>query len=85
VHPPRFHLNQRLDDWPRCSVELHCCRGAVVYPVVMLRERCGNITFANLLARLRCEKCRRFQPAPVYLWPGAACIPGALRRIGLSN
>ena len=30
-------------------------------------KRSGNLTFAELLARLRCEKCRRKMPGPVYL------------------
>ncbi len=77
-HPPRFLPSHKLSDWPRCSIELHCCKGTTVYPVKLLMERCGDITFDRLLARLRCQKCRRFRPAPVYLCAGhRAFIGGA--------
>ena len=70
MHPPRFRMTQRLSDWPECVIELHCCAGMVGYPVRLLMQRCGNITFENLLKRLRCKRCRRFKPAPVYLVAG---------------
>jgi hypothetical protein len=44
--------------------------------VGLLMERAGNITFETLLARLRCEKCRRFHPAPVYLCAGPRSFVG---------
>jgi len=37
----------------------------VTVPIKTLRP-CGNPTFAELLPRLRCQKCRG-KPAPVYL------------------
>jgi hypothetical protein len=70
VHPPRFLMSHRLLDWPVCSLELHCCKGTVLYPVRLLAEKCGNVTFAEVVGRLRCEKCHRFKPAPVYLCAG---------------
>ena len=36
MHPPAFRLNHHLSDWPDCCLELHCCRGATVYPVRLL-------------------------------------------------
>jgi hypothetical protein len=70
MHPPRFLSNHHLLDWPDCFLELHCCKGKTVYPVRMLAERSGNLTFAELLARLRCEKCRSKMRGPVYLCAG---------------
>ena len=69
MHPPPFHLSQRLSDWPRCALELHCaCRGTVLLPVRMVLER-GDRTFAAVLAALRCSKCGG-RPVPVYLVTG---------------
>jgi hypothetical protein len=54
-------------------IELHClhCRGGSVgYPVRLLVERQGDMTFENLLRRLRCKRCRGVKPAPVYLVAG---------------
>ena len=70
MHPPRFLSNHRLLDWPDCFLELHCCKGKTLYPVRLLAERSGNLTIAELLARLRCEKCRRKMRGPVYLCAG---------------
>ena len=69
MHPPPFRLAHHLSDWPECSLELHCCRGQVVYPVRLLMTQHDDLTFAGLLNRLRCKKCRR-KPAPVYLCAG---------------
>jgi hypothetical protein len=63
-------MSHRLSDWPECVIELHCCAGSVGYPVRLLLKRSGDITFENLLKRLRCKRCRRFKPAPVYLVAG---------------
>ena len=54
MHPPPFHLGQRLSEWPDCRLELNCCRGQ---------------SFAEVLAKLRCQKCRKPR-APVYLCAG---------------
>jgi len=73
VHPPLFRKTLRLSDWPECVIELHClhCRGGSVgYPVRLLMERKGDMTFENLLSRLRCKRCGRPRPAPVYLAAG---------------
>ncbi len=69
MHPPPFHLGQRLSDWPRCALDLHCpCRGTVLLPVQMLLER-GGRTFGTVLTALWCSKCGG-KPAPVYLVAG---------------
>jgi hypothetical protein len=58
MHPPRFRLDQRLLDWPECRLELHCCKGTVLAPVRFLATQNGNVTFGEMLARLRCGRCR---------------------------
>ena len=73
MHPPLFRKTQRLSDWPECVIELHClhCRGGSVgYPVRLLMARKGDMTFENLLRRLRCNRCHAVKPAPVYLVAG---------------
>jgi hypothetical protein len=73
MHPPLFRKTHRLSDWPDCVIELHClqCRGGSVgYPVRLLMKRNGDMTFENLLRRLRCKRCRGANPAPVYLVAG---------------
>ena len=69
MHPPPFRLGQRLSDWPDCRLELNCCRGQSVLPVRMMLRDHGDRTFAAVLAKLRCQKCRK-PPAPVYLCAG---------------
>jgi hypothetical protein len=51
-------------------IELHCCGGSAGYPVRLLMKRKGDMTFENLLSRLRCKRCGRARPAPVYLVAG---------------
>jgi hypothetical protein len=73
MHPPLFRKTHRLSDWPECVIELHClhCRGgSVLYPVRLLIKSQGDMTFENLLRRLRCKRCRAVKPAPVYLVAG---------------
>jgi hypothetical protein len=69
MHPPPFRLDHRLSDWPACSLELQCCKGATLYPVRLLRQGHGDQTFWEILRRLRCKSCKR-PPAPVYLCAG---------------
>jgi hypothetical protein len=69
MHPPPFRPQHRLSDWPECQLELHCCRGMTLYPVRLMIEQRGDVSFGELLPRLRCKKCRR-PPAPVYLCAG---------------
>jgi hypothetical protein len=69
MHPPPFRPQHHLSDWPDCQFELHCCRGMTLYPVRLMIEQRGDVSFAELLPRLRCKKCRR-PPAPVYLCAG---------------
>jgi hypothetical protein len=39
-------------------------------PVGLLITRKGDMTFENLIKRLRCKRCGRSHPAPVYLVAG---------------
>jgi hypothetical protein len=73
MHPPPFRKTHRLWDWPECVIELHCLRcrgGTVLSPVRLVINRKGDMTFENLLRRLRCERCQAANPAPVYLVAG---------------
>jgi hypothetical protein len=86
MHPPCFSFEQTLSDWPACILELTCCKGTILMPVLLLLRKHGDSTFNELLQRLRCEKCGS-HPAPIYL---CACIFGeggawARRRIGRSS
>jgi hypothetical protein len=54
---------------PECRLELNCCRGQVVIPVRLLIRQHGDPTFATILARLRCQRCKA-SPAPVFLCAG---------------
>ena len=47
----------------------NACRGQVVIPVRLLMRQHGDPTFATILARLRCQRCKG-TPAPVYLCAG---------------
>ena len=69
MHPPPFRPAQLLSDWPDCQLELHCCAGTTIYPVRLLAARHGDRTFADLLTRLRCKRCRR-PPEQVWLCAG---------------
>ena len=70
MHPPAYRPTHHLSDWPDCRLELHCCRGQVMLPVRLLLQEHGDPTFAELLRRLRCQRCKR-APCPVYLCAGA--------------
>ena len=70
MHPPQFRPTHKLSDWPHCIVELRCCGGSVNYPVRLLVERMGDMTFEALVKRLRCKRCGKTKPAPVYLNAG---------------
>ena len=70
MHPPPFRLGHHLSDWPDCRLELNCCRGQVILPVRLLLNKHGDPTFAALLARLRCGRCKG-HPASVFLCAGA--------------
>jgi hypothetical protein len=73
MHPPLFRKTHRLSDWPECVIELHCLHchgGSVGYPVRLLIKRKGDMTFESFLSRLRCKRCGRPRPAPVYLVAG---------------
>jgi hypothetical protein len=68
MHPPAFSVSHRLSDWPECVLELNCPKPAgrmVQYPVRLLAQRHGNLTFAELLPKLRCKCCGQ-RPAPVH-------------------
>ena len=46
-----FRIQQRLSDWPECSLELHrpACGRMSVPAVKLLAQRCNNVTFAELV------------------------------------
>lgn len=69
MHPPPFRTDHRLSDWPACRLELNCCRGQTIVPLRLLATQYGDPTFAEILRRLRCSRCRG-SPAPVYLCAG---------------
>jgi len=69
MHPPPFRIDHHLSDWPACRLELTCCAGQTVVPLRVLTSHYGDPTFAEILRRLRCRRCRR-PPAPVYLCAG---------------
>lgn len=70
MHPPEFRPHQhKLSDWPDCSLEIQCCQGATIVPVRLLATNHGDRLFADMLAKLRCSRCRG-RPAPVYLCAG---------------
>jgi hypothetical protein len=63
MHPPPFRLTHRLSDWPDCRLELHCCRGATVYPVRLLMTNSGDPTWPcrNLRAKSAVLESALFQ------------------------
>lgn len=67
MHPPPFLQSHRLLDWPDTVLELRCCKGVTFYPVRLLAQRSGDLTFAQVLARLRCKKCGLKPSGPIYL------------------
>jgi len=69
MHPPPFLPTHYLSDWPRCVLEISCCKGISVYPVKLLMAKRGDLTFRDVLARLKCPACGG-KPAPVYLSAG---------------
>ena len=70
MHPPPFRLDHpQLSNWPGCSLELHCCKGIVLYPIRVLLAQRGDRSFAAVLSSLRCRRCGQ-RPAPVYLCAG---------------
>jgi hypothetical protein len=70
MHPPSWNQNHRLMDWPDCCLDLHCaCGYAVVYACKLLATNHGNRTFADIVPRLRCQRCGNPPPA-VYLVAG---------------
>ena len=65
-HPPPFHPDHRMLDWPECRIELRCVCGAVtLYPTKLLAARYGNRTFGEVLGRVKCQTCRN---RPVGAW-----------------
>lgn len=71
MHPPTFRPQQRLMDWPDCSLEMRCpaCNTITLYPTKLLASRHGNRTFADVLGRMKCKRCA-VAPAAVYLCAG---------------
>lgn len=69
MHPPRFLQSQLLSDWPDCFLEIGCARceeRSFTIAVKGLRRWYGNLTFAELVSRLRCKYCGR-KPGSVQL------------------
>ena len=67
-----FHISRCLSDWPDCTLELRCdpCGGRSTHPPVkLLRREMGDMTFKDVLRRLRCRDCRR-KPTRAYLVAG---------------
>jgi hypothetical protein len=58
MHPPPFRLAHRLSDWPECQLELHCCKGMTLYPVRLMIEQRGDVSFGELLPCLRCKNAK---------------------------
>jgi hypothetical protein len=69
MHPPPLRLDHRLSDWPGCGLEVHCCKGVVIFPTKLLVKHHGDRTLAAVLKSLRCSRCGK-PPAPVYLCAG---------------
>jgi hypothetical protein len=71
MHCPSFSPHQSLAEWLDCRLEMHCpqCGRVVFVPVQMIRARVGDVTFAELVPRLRCSKCGGL-PEPIYLLAG---------------
>ena len=71
MHPPQWNQNHRLLDWPDCTLDLACasCGCSSQPSCKLLAGRHGNRTFAEVLPRLKCAKCRR-PPVEVYLVAG---------------
>lgn len=68
---PAFRPDQRLSDWPGCTLEVACpCSPALtILPVQMLLDQRGDLAFGAVLAALRCRACGG-KPAPVWLVAG---------------
>jgi hypothetical protein len=69
MHPPPLRLDHRLSDWPECCLEVHCCKGTVMFPTKLLIERHGDRTLVAVLKNQRCSHCGK-PPAPVHLCAG---------------
>jgi hypothetical protein len=54
----------------RDRAALPALSGRFGYPVRLLMKRNGDMTFENLLRRLRCKRCQAVKPAPIYLPAG---------------
>jgi hypothetical protein len=58
---PENPLSNRLDELGPCWLELRGCCQIVCMPL-MVREHGGGLLLSNVVARLRCSKCRRRPP-----------------------
>ena len=66
MHPPAFHPDHKLLDWPDCRLELRCsCGITVFYPTQILATRHGNRPFRHILQRAKCSRCGS---RPVAAW-----------------
>lgn len=58
MHPPDFHTSHLLSDWPNCFLEAHCfrcMRRRSVSSIRSLMREHGNVSFTELLSRLKCR------------------------------
>ncbi len=71
MHPPAYHPDHRLSDWPECSLEVHrpCSERVALLPIRHLIEQRGDRTISAVLASLRCSSCNGM-PGPVHLVAG---------------
>ena len=69
MHPPPFHREDRLTDWPDCVLHLYCCR-YTTSSVKGFLTKLGDVRFSELVTRLRCQVCGQ-APAPAYLCASA--------------
>ena len=69
MHPPAFCLDQRLSDWPKCFLELQCCKGVTLMPVRLLLSQHGDRTFKTLIKQLRCDRCGKAPPRFISVPP----------------
>ena len=82
-----FRIHQRLSDWPECSLELHfsACGRMSVPAVKLLAQRCNNVTFAELVPRLRCQHCKARPRRSIYAPRSIGPFSAGRVLIGLSS
>ena len=70
MHPPPFHPDHKLLNWPGCNLELRCrCGTSSNSATWRLAEKHGNRTFREVLAKVKCSRCGA-PPVAAYLLAG---------------